>query len=173
MIDRNIGKAKIIRDPSGVPHIYAATRVDGYFGLGYALAEDWLPEMMARYVRAIGDASRLPSERIRELGIRDAALSDFHAALWNHAEEARLGFDRLDKVWQDALCAFSDGIGAYAVAEPRSRPDWAPPPQPWFPIALARAFLWFFATHSLFPSLVGTASKPLEGPACWISWTWI
>ncbi|MEI9997413.1 MAG: penicillin acylase family protein [Rhizomicrobium sp.] len=153
MLDRNIGKAKIIRDPNGVPHVYAATRVDGHFGLGYALAEDWLPEMMARYAWAIGDTARLPPDRIFELGIRDAALSDFHVALWNHAEEARLGFDRLDKVWQDALCAFSDGIGAYAAAKPQSWPEWAPPLQPWFPLALSRAFLWFFATHSALSAL--------------------
>ena len=36
---------EILRDHTGVPHVYAERTTDVYFGLGYAMAEDRLWQM--------------------------------------------------------------------------------------------------------------------------------
>ena len=45
-VARTPGETRIIRDEWGVPHIYAAREEDGYYGLGYALAEDRLNTLL-------------------------------------------------------------------------------------------------------------------------------
>jgi hypothetical protein len=35
-------EVEILRDPWGIPHVFAAAESDGFFGLGYAAAEDRL-----------------------------------------------------------------------------------------------------------------------------------
>ena len=48
------GKVEILRDRAGVPHIYAGTTADLYFGLGLAMAEDRLWQMDRLRRRALG-----------------------------------------------------------------------------------------------------------------------
>lgn len=48
------GPVEILRDRAGVPHIYAATSTDLYFGLGIAMAEDRLWQMDRLRRRALG-----------------------------------------------------------------------------------------------------------------------
>jgi penicillin amidase len=45
---------EILRDRAGVPHVYAASTTDAYFGLGYAMAEDRLWQMDRLRRRAHG-----------------------------------------------------------------------------------------------------------------------
>jgi penicillin G amidase len=48
------GRVEILRDRSGVPHIYAASTPDLYFGLGMAMAQDRLWQMDRLRRRALG-----------------------------------------------------------------------------------------------------------------------
>jgi penicillin amidase len=48
------GRVEILRDRSGIPHIYAASTPDLYFGLGMAMAEDRLWQMDRLRRRALG-----------------------------------------------------------------------------------------------------------------------
>ncbi len=48
------GRVEILRDRSGIPHIYAASTPDLYFGLGVAMAEDRLWQMDRLRRRALG-----------------------------------------------------------------------------------------------------------------------
>ena len=48
------GRARIIRDRYGVPHIYGLTDADVAFGFGYAQAEDHLLPMLLLYRQAAG-----------------------------------------------------------------------------------------------------------------------
>src|SRR5580704_9236150 len=48
------GRIEILRDRSGVPHIYAASTPDVYFGLGVAMAQDRLWQMDRLRRRALG-----------------------------------------------------------------------------------------------------------------------
>ena len=48
------GMVEILRDKAGVPHVFAATTADVYFGLGVAMAEDRLWQMDRLRRRALG-----------------------------------------------------------------------------------------------------------------------
>ena len=48
------GRVEILRDRSGIPHIYAASTPDVYFGLGFAMAQDRLWQMDRLRRRALG-----------------------------------------------------------------------------------------------------------------------
>ncbi|MBM3524532.1 MAG: penicillin acylase family protein, partial [Alphaproteobacteria bacterium] len=48
------GKVEILRDRSGVPHIYGGSTTDVYFGLGVAQAQDRLWQMDRLRRRALG-----------------------------------------------------------------------------------------------------------------------
>lgn len=48
------GRVEIIRDGAGVPHVYATSTGDVYFGLGFAMAEDRLWQMDRLRRRALG-----------------------------------------------------------------------------------------------------------------------
>ncbi|HET7880661.1 MAG TPA: penicillin acylase family protein [Acetobacteraceae bacterium] len=48
------GRVEILRDRSGVPHVYATDTHDLYFGLGFAMAEDRLWQMDRLRRRALG-----------------------------------------------------------------------------------------------------------------------
>ncbi len=98
------GPVEIVRDTSGVPHIYAASSTDLYFGLGYAMAEDRLWQMDRLRRRALGRQAEvmgpaylasdiahrtigLPAICAREAGLIDAAtgaLVDAMVAGINH-----------------------------------------------------------------------------------------
>src|SRR4051794_33565294 len=49
------GKTTIIRDHWGAPHIYAAREQDGFYGLGYATAQDRLEQVLLLYLQAKGE----------------------------------------------------------------------------------------------------------------------
>jgi penicillin amidase len=77
---------EIVRDRDAVPHIYAATRADALFGLGYVHAQDRLWQM--EFQRRIGfgrlsevlGAAALPQDRfLRTVGFGRAAVS-----AWEH-----------------------------------------------------------------------------------------
>lgn len=48
------GTVEIVRDTAGVPHVYAASTPDLYFGLGFAMAQDRLWQMDRLRRRALG-----------------------------------------------------------------------------------------------------------------------
>src|ERR1700724_4802608 len=47
-------KVEILRDRAGVPHVYASSTRDVYFGLGFAMAQDRLWQMDRLRRRALG-----------------------------------------------------------------------------------------------------------------------
>src|SRR5438270_8655548 len=50
---------EILRDRAGVPHVYAASTADLYFGLGVAMAQDRLWQMDRLRRRALGQQSEV------------------------------------------------------------------------------------------------------------------
>jgi len=51
---------ELLRDPWGTPHIFATTEIDGFFGLGYAAAQDRLLQMeLIRRKAAVRRGGRL------------------------------------------------------------------------------------------------------------------
>jgi penicillin amidase len=73
---------EIVRDRHGVPHIYAGSVEDAYFGLGFAHAQDrlWQMEMnrrigSGRLSEALGAVTLDADKFLRTLGVRRAAES--------------------------------------------------------------------------------------------------
>lgn len=126
--------AIIHRDDWGVPHVTADTEPAGFFGLGYAQAEDHLPEMLGNYLRLAGQAAEV-------LGPQ-AAAGDSWQLRWRHLEESRSGFARLPPALQDCVTGFIQGIERYMTTHASAVPDWAPPLEPALPLGIYRMSLW-------------------------------
>jgi penicillin amidase len=120
----------IVRDAEGVPHIYAASPHDAYFGLGFAHAQDrlWQMELNRRVAAGrtaeILGAGALDTDRfLRSLGVRRNA----EAILANVSPDTR-----------DALEAYAQGVNSYLAQRKNPLPpefliSGAPPPEPWQP----------------------------------------
>ena len=108
-----IGAAvEIIRDREGIPHIFAQTPEDAYFGLGYAHAQDRLWQMeMSRRIGA-GRMSELVGEATLGVDKFMRVLSVYHFAEQSYAH--------LDPASQRILDAYAAGVNAYL--ETRSGP---------------------------------------------------
>ena len=154
---------EIRRDRRGVPHVFARTSDDGYFGLGLAMAEDrlWQMDLMRRRglgtMAAVLGPAYLPSDVAhRTLGLDRVA-----------AREAEVLADSTAR----ALAAFVAGINRWL----ESAGDKVPiefdllgyRPTPWTPrdvIAALRGF-WWSLNGRLQTIVVGEAAKLLpEGP---------
>ena len=96
---------EIVRDARGIPHIFAASSEDAYFGLGFAHAQDrlWQLEMhrriaAGRLAEAFGREALEQDKLLRTLGIRRAAEAIYR---------------NLDGDTQSRLTAYANGINAY------------------------------------------------------------
>jgi len=100
---------EIVRDANGIPHIYGKSEADGWYGLGYAHAQDRLWQM--DFNRRIG-AGRL-SEILGEKGLNTdkflRTLSVYHYAEQNYANES--------PETRAILQAYAAGVNAF-IADP-------------------------------------------------------
>ena len=94
------GRVEILRDRSGIPHVYAAGTPDLYFGLGMAMAEDRLWQMDRLRRRALG--------RQAEILGPDYLASDI--------AHLTVGIDQIAAREADALDEATHGITAALVA---------------------------------------------------------
>jgi len=124
----------IHRDPWGVPHIYAAEESGGFFGLGYAQAEDRLEQLLGAVHWARGTLASLKGA--------ESVESDLEAIRWRHLEEARQGISRLSPRLRRNYQAFIDGVNAYMKQHPEQSPAWAPRIELADLLTLTRAILW-------------------------------
>ena len=117
-----------------MPHIYAESEEAGFFGVGYAQAEDRL-QLVLRHQRAV-------SGTLAEAFGADHVRSDQMARLWRHAAEAAAAFERLSAQVQRDYRALTHGFNRYMAEHPDQVPGWAPRLEPWLPLAVHRHFLW-------------------------------
>ena len=100
-------RVEIIRDSSGIPHIYASTVHDLRFAQGYVQAQDRWWQM--EFARHIGKG------RIQELTGRNASLMSTDVFIrtvgWERAAQRDL--DALPDAVRAELQAFADGVNAY------------------------------------------------------------
>ncbi|MFN0178018.1 MAG: penicillin acylase family protein [Gemmatimonadales bacterium] len=131
---QSTGRATVYRDPWGIPHAYADREEDGFFGLGYAQAEDRLTTILALYLRAKGEQAAAFGPTFLE--------SDFDQLLLRHLVESRAGMPRMPPQLSRDYAAFVAGIGRYMADHPAKVPVWAPALEPALPMAAFRSFLW-------------------------------
>lgn len=123
------GAIDIVRDQDGVPHIFATTDHDAYFGLGYVHAQDrmWQLEMnrrigSGRLSEILGDATLSIDKFQRTMGYRRVAATTFRAL----SGEAKM-----------ALEAYAAGVNAW-IGEGHLLPIefqlLGVKPEPWSPL---------------------------------------
>jgi penicillin amidase len=107
---------RIVRDPRGIPHVFAAHEADAYFGLGYVHGQDrlWQLELDRRLASGqlaeIFGADALPRDRLfRTLGLRRAA-------------EQSLA--QLDPSTRDVVDAYVRGVNAAASQQRPLPPEF-------------------------------------------------
>lgn len=144
---------EILRDPWGVPHVFAETDADAFRGLGYATAEDRALQMtyalrlvQGRLAEVVGEVRHRQRNQTSLDHDRRLRTFGFHRA-------ARRVTDRLDPESRALLDAYADGVNTWF----REHPDrWEPrfrklelKPEPWT-AADCLAVWWhlgqFFAT---------------------------
>jgi len=121
----------IVRDAEGIPHIYARSPADAYFGLGFVHAQDrlWQLELNRRIpagtmAEILGPKAADTDRFLRTLGVRRNA----EAILANLAPDARAALD-----------AYAAGVNAYLANRSGPLPPeflltGAPAPAPWQPV---------------------------------------
>src|SRR5579872_6965723 len=92
------GRVEILRDHAGVPHIYAASTPDLYFGLGVAMAQDRLWQMDRLRRRALGRQAEI-------LGPAYLASDIAHLTVGIDQTSAREA-DALDEATHRTIAAF-------------------------------------------------------------------
>jgi acyl-homoserine-lactone acylase len=147
--------ATIYRDTWGVPHIYADGESAAFYALGFAQAQDRLPQLLAGALWAQG-------RRAEIMGDSDLA-SDIEIRRWRHFEEARVnGLARLSPQLQTNYRAFIAGVYRYMAQHPDQVPVWAPQLTPETLIALSRALYFVGYDAQLGPQKCAKSGVTLQ-----------
>jgi acyl-homoserine-lactone acylase len=124
----------IIRDPFGVPNIFAKTEEGAVYGMGYAQAEDRLEELLKQYRRCEGTmAEAFGPEFVHD---------DYRQRLWQHRSVSEANYPKLPAKIRSICEAYQAGVRQYMKENPAKVPAWAPKLQPWQIIALSRYIIW-------------------------------
>jgi penicillin amidase len=116
----------IVRDPYGVPHIFAPSEYSLYYANGYAVAEDRMWQLERYRYDATG--------RMAEIDGKPALARDRELRRRIYTpEEMRQQLDRMDPQLRQSFQAYADGVNA-RIAEGRLPPQFAKhglQPVPW------------------------------------------
>ncbi|MBM4094845.1 MAG: penicillin acylase family protein, partial [Planctomycetes bacterium] len=132
--------AEILRDPWGVPHVFASTEEAGFFGLGYATAEDRRLQM--ELVRRKG------AGRLAEVYGPEWVQSDRESRIAGYPAWSGEALAKLPVEMQSWLGAYAAGVNAWTAAHgevvARRFQPLGVEPEPWTPadcLLAARAVL--------------------------------
>ena len=159
-----VGKARILRDDYGVPHVYANTDVDVAFGFGYAQAEDHLLQMAMNFRQAKG--------RLAEVKGASALKSDETALSWRVHDVAAERYGDLSEETRRYIEAFAAGINHYIAIHREVLPQWIEDVRAVDVVALSRWLLFLFAEQTGEPELslkgLTPAVPKLPGSNQWV-----
>lgn len=118
----------IIRDIDAVPHIYAESKHDAFWALGYVHAQDRLWQMEFQ--------RRLTQGRLSEVLGGTTISADVHFRTVGIYRSAQATWDQIPQDTQDAINAYVDGVNTFLSTRGRSK---LPPeftllgfsPEPW------------------------------------------
>jgi penicillin amidase len=157
------GPVEILRDRHGIPHVYAATSPDLFYGLGLAMAQDRLWQMDwfrrrgdGRLAAILGEGALASDRMHRTLGLDRIATREA---------------DRLDQPTRQLVAAFVAGINrAVEVAGPNLPIEFvllSYQPEPWTvrDVIVALRGFWWSLNGRLQSIAAGEAATYLpEGP---------
>ncbi len=158
------GRARILRDAYGVPHIYGRTDVDVAFGFGYAQAEDHLLQMLKNFRQARG--------RLAEVEGASALKLDEMALRWRIHSVAGERYGDISEETQQYIAAFVGGINHYIEIHRQVLPQWVQDVRAVDVVALARWILFLFAEQTGKSELahvgLATTVPKLPGSNLWV-----
>ena len=102
------GPVDIVRDADAIPHIFATTKLDALFGLGYAHAQDRLWQM--EFQRRVGHG------RLSEIFGSETIPQDRFLRTVGFGRAARSAWDRLPEDARRQINAYCDGVNAFISA---------------------------------------------------------
>ncbi len=120
------GKVEVLRDRAGVPHVFASSTADVYFGLGFAMAQDRLWQMDRLRRRALGRQAEILGEAYVESDLMHRAVGI--------PQIAESEVERTDEPTRTILESFVAGINRQVEACGRALPiefdllDYEPEP---------------------------------------------
>lgn len=121
------GRVSIFRDEWGVPHVYAELEEDGYFGLGYTMAEDHLERFCRSVLMARGElAAAIGAEPIPDMPGMPAVELDAQSRMWRILEVSKESLGRLEPQLLTDYQAYAAGFRRWMAEHPDSVPGWAP-----------------------------------------------
>ncbi len=123
-------EVRIIRDPWGVPHIFADTNHGVGYGYGWAIGEDRLEEALSAMWTANGRRSEIDGAKAIDI--------DRTFRLMRIAEFIEQGWDEYPAEVRAIGEGFADGLNAYMAAHPDEVPEWAEPVEPAWGFAVGR-----------------------------------
>lgn len=123
-------EVRIIRDPWGVPHVFASSNHGVGYGYGWAIGEDRLEEALSAMWTATGRRS--------EIDGAGAVDIDRTFRLMRIAEFIEKAWDRYPAEVRDLGEGYADGLNAYMEAHPEEVPEWAEPVRPSWGFAVGR-----------------------------------
>ena len=104
---------EIYRDKDGIPHIYAQTDEDLFFGQGFVHAQDRFWQM--EFWRRIG------SGRLAELFGEKVLGTDIYLRTMGFARIAAQEYEKMDDEWRRILEAYAAGVNAYILDRKASK----------------------------------------------------
>jgi len=133
------GEVEIIRDRWGIAHVFAEREPDGFFGLGWACAEDRLVQMDLFRRRGLG--------RLAEVFGEPFVASDRKFRLAGIPRYCAEACANLPAEMQGFLQAYAAGVNAYVRAHPEGAQrvaEWTGVPfAPWTPADCLAAWMGF------------------------------
>ena len=162
------GRVTIFRDRWGMAHLYAAREEDGFFGLGYATAEDRLEQVLLLYLGVKGELAAafgpgpIGADKVGPVlsgDIPDTIASDLRVKKFQILEQARLNLSKIPAKYRLDLKAYIAGINQFMIDHPKRKPAWAPMLEPALPLAL----LWQYTLEAdaICPARLAAAAKKL------------
>ena len=155
------GKVAVHRDPWGTAHVYAAREEDGFFGVGYATAEDRLHQLLLHYLLISGrlaekfgpgtvDFSTVsPQFGAGTSVVPDTVESDRWVRQYRLLAGARENLPRLPPQVRADVEAYVAGIRRYMEEHPERVPAWGEVPDAAHVVALdMRFYLLYFGIVS-------------------------
>ena len=149
-------------------HLYAAREEDGFFGLGYATAEDRLEQVLLLYLGVKGELAAafgpgpIGADKVGPVlsgDISDTIASDLRVKKFQILEQARLNLSKIPAKYRLDLKAYIAGINQFMVDHPKRKPAWAPMLEPALPLAL----LWQYTLEAdaICPARLAAAAQKL------------
>ncbi len=112
-------QVELLRDPWGVPHIFAPTDAGAMYGLGYAAAQDRAFQMhynlriiQGRLAELVGDVKVGITRQLPE-GRNSALRSDIQMRTIGYWQAAQVAARQLDQEARELLDAYSRGVNNY------------------------------------------------------------